>query len=623
MLGWEPHEMIGRHLFDFMDDEWRAVCMEGMRRRERGVTESHDFKFIRRDGSELWVILSAKPLMDEGGAFIGALATVTDVTERRRIEAALRESEERFQEMASAVREVFWMVEARESKALYVSPGFDQIWGVSRDLISQDVANLIASVHPEDRHIVVRALERRSLGLDTTDEYRIVRPDGGVRWIRDRSYRICGGPAGELRFAGIAEDITERKCAEEALRRSHEDLELRVTARTEEIRKANADLLAEIDRRREADRALNENRALYLLLAEHSTETVSRHSTDSTLLYISPACRALLGYEPEDLIGHPAIEFVHPEDVDRVLAYFQGVLSGTGNSTVEFRFRKKDGIYTWIEKNCKRVVDPITREVVEVIAVARDVSDRKVAEERERRLNAELAHVDRLAAMGEMATGLAHELNQPLSAIVNYLTGSVHYIASSPGGSPEVVEALGSAAAEARRAGAIIHRLREFVRRRDPSESTVLVNDVVHDVISLAAAELRAAQVRPRIDVNGAPTEVLGDRIQIAQVLLNLVRNAVDAMREIPPPRRALAISCTTEADGAVKVVVRDSGVGLSPEVLTRLFEPFVTTKREGMGMGLAICKSIIAAHHGKIWAEPDPAGGTAVGFLLPPRKKG
>ncbi len=623
MLGWEPHEMVGRHLFDFMDEEWKRICQVNMQRREQGVKEAHDFKFIRRDGSELWAIVSANPILDEGGRFVGALATVTDVTERRRIEKALRESEERFREMASAIREVFWMADARESRLLYVSPAFEQVWGMSREVFCEDVSRLIDSIHPEDRHIVVRALERRAQGLNTNDEYRIVRPDGGVRWIRDRSYRIRGGQAGELRFAGIAEDIADRKLTEEALRRSHEELEVRVAARTEELRRVNAALVAEIVERKHSDLAVSENKALYLLLAEHATEIVSRHARDSRFLYVSPACRTLLGYEAGEMVGREGLDYVHADDVDRVREYFRGVLEGSSYPTAEFRLRREDGSYTWVEANCKGVTDPVTGETTEVIAVTRDISERKMAEEQERRLNAELAHVDRLSSMGEMASGLAHELNQPLSAIVNYLTGSVHRMKAGAGGSPDVLDALESASAEARRAGAIIHRLREFVRRRDPHESTIRMDDLIQEVISLAAAELRAAEVRPRVDLRGPLPEVLGDRIQIAQVILNLVRNAVEAMGGIPPRDRALEISCAAAGEGSVKVVVRDSGIGLSPDVFSHLFEPFVTTKQEGMGMGLAICKSIIAAHGGHIWAEPNPTGGTAVGFVLPGGRKG
>ncbi len=635
MLGWEPHEMVGRHLFDFMDDEWRRIANEYMRRREGGVKEAHDFKFVRRDGSALWAIVSANPILDESGRFVGALATVTDVTERRRIEQALRESEERFQEMASSIRENFWMVDASTSRLLYTSPAFEQIWGMSLDVFCEDVSRLIDSIHPEDRHIVVRALERRAQGLDTNDEYRIVRPDGDVRWIRDRSYRIRGGPAGELRFAGIAEDITDRKLAEEALRRSHEELEVRVAARTEELRRVNAALVAEIEERKHSDLAVSENKALYLLLAEHATEIVSRHGRDSRFLYASPACRTLLGYDASELVGRQGLDLVHPDDVDRVREYFRGILEGTSYPTAQFRIRREDGTYTWFETNCKGVADPISGETTEVISVTRDISERKMAEERERRLNAGLAHVDRLSSMGEMASGLAHELNQPLSAIVNYLTGSIHRMraggggaggsrgAAGAGGPPDVIGALESASAEARRAGAIIQRLREFVRRRDPHESTIRMDELIQEVISLAAAELRAAEVRPRVDLSGPGAEVLGDRIQIAQVILNLVRNAVEAMGEIPPKDRALEISCAAAGDGAVKVVVRDSGTGLSPDAFSHLFEPFFTTKQEGMGMGLAICKSIIAAHGGHIWAEPNPAGGTAVGFVLPGGRNG
>ena len=246
----------------------------------------------------------------------------------------------------------------------------------------------------------------------------------------------------------------------------------------------------------------------------------------------------------------------------------------------------------------------------------RDLSERQVTEARLQELQSELVHISRLSAMGEMASTLAHELNQPLSAIANYMKGSRRLLeATDDETAQRVREALDKAAAQALRAGDIIRRLRDFVSRGESEPRVESIAKLVEEASALALVGAKEHGIRVRFQFDPRADLVLADRVQIQQVLLNLMRNAVDAM--IEGERRELVLSTNRLPGNMLEVVVADTGPGIAEEIAGQLFQPFVTTKREGMGVGLSISRTIIDAHGGRIWAEPNPGGGTRFRFTL------
>jgi two-component system sensor kinase FixL len=229
--------------------------------------------------------------------------------------------------------------------------------------------------------------------------------------------------------------------------------------------------------------------------------------------------------------------------------------------------------------------------------------------------------MSRFTALGEMASTLAHEINQPLTAISNYLKGCQRLLergdaGQAPGQTAVLRDAVGKAASQALRAGDIIRRLREFVSRGDSDRRVESLPRLIEDAstLGLVGAKEQGIEVSYRLDPRA--DLVMADRIQIQQVLVNLIRNAIEVMVELAD-RRRLDIATVANADGTVQVSVSDSGAGLAPEVAAHLFQPFVTTKRKGMGLGLSICRTIVEAHGGKIWVEPRPGGGTIFHFTL------
>jgi two-component system sensor kinase FixL len=276
--------------------------------------------------------------------------------------------------------------------------------------------------------------------------------------------------------------------------------------------------------------------------------------------------------------------------------------------------RRKDGSSFPIELS----VGEVTLEGRRIFTgFVRDLTSRQNAERELATIQSELSHVARVSEMGQMGATLAHELNQPLAAIVNYLQACHRLLQNQPTPvAPRIQEAIEKAVAQADRAGQIIRRLREFVQKRETERDVEDLNTVVQEAVGLALVGAKSAGVVSHINLDPDIPPVLVDKVQIQQVVLNLVRNAVEAMTH--SKERVLTIA-TEELNGEALVRVTDTGSGMTPDVAAKLFEPFLTTKTTGMGIGLSICRSIVEAHGGRIWASKNPAGGTTFTFTLPP----
>jgi two-component system, LuxR family, sensor kinase FixL len=247
----------------------------------------------------------------------------------------------------------------------------------------------------------------------------------------------------------------------------------------------------------------------------------------------------------------------------------------------------------------------------------RDLTERQQTEARLQELQSELVHMSRLTAMGEMASALAHELNQPLAAIANYMKGSRRLLENRPDQSLATVrDAMEKAADQAMRAGDIIRRLRDFVSRGESERRVEDLKKLIEEASALALVGAKDKGVHVRFAFTPRLNYVLADKVQVQQVLLNLVRNAIDAMETAP--RRALVVATAAAPDNIIEISVADTGGGIAPEIADQLFQPFVTTKSHGMGVGLSICRTIIESHGGSITQRPNPGGGTIFTFTLP-----
>jgi PAS domain S-box-containing protein len=535
----------------------------------------------------------------------------------------LRVSEQRLRLLLEHSQRLFFIAHFDLSKVYYVSSGYEVIWGRSRQSLYRQPMAWFDATHPDDREMVMEALrQRREEGTNPPNpnappylDYRIVRPDGEVRWVRGRSFVVREDPS--LIF-GVAEDVTVSKGYEEELRRQRDELEVLIEDRRKELSRVTGWLAREATERQRAEQSLRESEQLYRLLAEHSTDMITTHAKDGVYLYVSPACRDLLGYEPEELVGRDPYELFHPDDIPMVRESHAQVTSQPTIDTISYRIRRGDGAYTWLETSIKMIHDPETREFRSMIGVSRDVTKRKEAEARVALLQQQLEHAARVRGLGEMTSGLAHELNQPLTAVGNYIETCRNLLAGRRGVPAMAHAALAEAAAEALRAGKVIQHLRKFLRPSPADQVLSDLNELVGQVLELCGADLRLADVGLELNLDRMLPAILIDPVQVQHVILNLVRNAVESMARTADRRRLLTIQTGQTPAGAVELTVVDTGPGVTVGEVEKLFEPFYTTKQGGLGLGLAISRTIVETHGGRMTARRVDSGGMAFSFSMP-----
>jgi len=331
----------------------------------------------------------------------------------------------------------------------------------------------------------------------------------------------------------------------------------------------------------------------------------------------SATAQRLFGYAPEEVVGRNVSMLMpspyreqHDGYVGRYLTTGERRIIGIGRVVVG---QRKDGSTFPMELSVGEMRSAEARFFTGFI---RDLTERQQTEARLQELQAELVHMSRFTALGEMASTLAHEINQPLTAIANYLKGCRRLLEHSQDPNAALLrDAVGQAADQAIRAGQIIRHLREFVARGENEHRVENLSKVVQEAAALALVGAKERGIRVSFNLDSDIERVFVDRIQVQQVILNLIRNAIEAMQDSPSP--ALAIETGAAEGGLVEVRVADTGPGIDPAIAPQLFQPFVTTKPYGMGVGLSICRTIVETHGGRLWTEPNPGGGTVFRFTL------
>lgn len=370
--------------------------------------------------------------------------------------------------------------------------------------------------------------------------------------------------------------------------------------------------------RYQAELALREEHAFRKAMEDSLLTGLRARDLHGRITYVNPAFCRMVGWSPEELIGlMPPMPYWPPEDVDPIQAVHDKILAGAApREGVEVRLMRRDGerfdalIYE------APLIDAQGRQAGWMGSVL-DITARRRAEDLARQQQEKLQFTSRLMTMGEMASTLAHELNQPLAAIASYNAGCLNRLEAGDFSREEMIQVSRKLGQQAQRAGQIIRRVYDFVRRSEPKRNPCDLNSVVEDATGLIDADARTRGVRIVTQVAESLPPVLADRVLIEQLILNLLRNGIDAMRDVPNDAKVLTIS-TSVADASVTVSIADRGSGIGDDVAAKLYTPFFTTKEEGMGMGLNICRSITELHGAHLWFESNPGGGTIFRFSIP-----
>jgi PAS domain S-box-containing protein len=543
----------------------------------------------RADGSNadhVWVT-SWHPLTKPDGTVIGINVVAEDVTERKRAEqvlvaseTALRDSEARFRELADNISQFVWTADHTGWVTWY-----NKRWhAYTGATLAETQGWGWRKVHHPDH--VERVVERISRSFATgkpwEDTFPLRGRDGRYRWFLSRAMPIRDGDGEVVRWFGTNTDVTERFAAETKLRELNETLEQRVAAETHErlqIWNVSQDLLVVSD-------------------------------ITGTCLGVNPAWTATLGWSEPDIVGKTYAWLVHPDDLDRTRAEFANLVAGGRTQNFEARIRHRDGSYRWV--SWKAVPDR-----GRIYAIGQDVTELKAAENDLRQARQELGQAAQRAMLAATTASIAHEIKQPLGAIVANAEAALRWLERTPPGVDDARETLADIAADGMRASEIIQSVRAMFVRSEPDGEPLDVNALIDDTVAIVRGEVEAAGVTLRVEPAAAPPQVVAHRGQIQQVILNLVANALDAMRAIDG-ERVLTIGAEPRAPDGVAVTVADTGPGIAPQDRDRIFTAFFTTKSDGMGMGLAICRSIVEAHGGRLTVAAQRALGSAFRVELP-----
>src|SRR6266436_3422262 len=544
-----------------------------------GVRADAEHRIVRPSGEVRTVHSRADAKRDASGRPYQMFGTVQDITERKRAEEALQQTQIYLREGQRLARMGSW---AFKDAGLYWSDELYQIFGLDPEKGAPEIGQYLTLIHPQDQASMaetIKTMFQEHCGCDVTK--RIVRPDGQVRYVR-----CVASPVIEQEvfkgFLGTAMDVTEQELLTQELRREQAYL-------------AEAQSLAHI--------------------GSWATNFATRQN-----FHLSNETYRIHGFDPRQ--GPPGLErfwaTLHPQDEPLVRATLEdAVRAGTDYDIRDFRIcRANDGQIRFLRTIGHR--NPVG-EIGEYVGITMDITELKRAEEereRLRQLEADLAHINRVNMLGELSAALAHEIKQPIAASITSANACLRWLARDP---PDLERARAAAARieqDGNRAADVINRLRSFYKKgMHPERGIVDLKDIIREMTALLRKEAVRHSIKIHSELHEDMPNVLADRVQLQQVFMNLMLNAIDAMKDTGGK---LTISSRLTPEGQLIVSISDTGVGLPAENTERIFDAFHTTKPQGTGMGLAITRSIVEAHGGRVWATANREAGATFHFTLP-----
>lgn len=567
-LGWRVSQLIGQPVLSVFHEADRAFVQGNAEQafRHPGRVMRWKARKIRKDGTMLWVRESANAVVLRSGPVL--LVACEDITERERAEEALRESEERFRTLVKFSFDVYWEtdIQHRFTRQEY-SARFDRAPAPGSEIGKTRWE--VPYLEPDEE-----AWRRHRAVLDAHVPFRdfeLARAtsDGGIRHVSVSGLPVFDEAGRFTGYRGVGRDITERKRAEYLTRQVFESASDGVAVVGRDYRYQRVNAVYERNWRMPAEK--------------------------------------IVGMHVADLLGTDVFERAVKPSLDRCLA-------GERFTFADWFTTKLGRFYLSASYSPLRLD---SERLEAALVITRDLTDHVLASEALREAQAALARVNRVTTLGVLAASIAHEVNQPLGAMVASAGSCARWLAAQPPELEKAQRSLGRIARDGKRASEVIDRIRALVMRQPPRRDRVDVNQTILDVIALTRDQMRRNDIALEKTLADGLPPVWGDKVQLQQVILNLIVNAIEAMSAPGHRPRQLVIGAS-RAEGGVCIEVRDSGAGVAPEIADKLFEPFHTSKVQGIGMGLSISRSIIEAHGGQLWTAPNLPHGAVFRFSLP-----
>ena len=583
ITGYDVEELINTVTpQDLIHPEDWPMAQENIRKRFSGEASSirYSARMVRKDGE-----LRDAEVFGTQATYLGKptiIGTLLDITDRKQAEDQIRTSEAELRGILDSLQDLYYRIDNTD-RIVKVSPSSLQVTGYRPEELIGKPANVFWR-YPQKRQELLAAMQA-SGGAVHNYEVEGVHKDGSIVWGAINAHFYLDEQGNISGIEGTIRDVTERKQAEEALREEHDT----------------------------AQRYLDTVEAMIVAL-----------DTSGIITLVNRKACELLGYDEQGLIGKNWFTTCLPQSVLEGGLYqlFKQTMAGD-HEFVEYyensvlTRKKEERVIAWHNN----IMHDDNGCVTGILSAGEDITERKQAEEQARQHQADLAHMARLNTMGEMATGIAHELNQPLAAISTYAAASKKMVESGIKQPKKINAVLESISTQALRASEIIRHVRQFVKKQGPQKTILDLNDLIKEVLSFTESELKKQKIQLHLKLSVNLPSIHADAIQIEQVLVNLIRNSLEAMELAPTRKHQMIIRSFLDKEGMLQTEITDNGPGIDADTLNHIFEPFFTTKGAkgmAMGMGLSISRSIIEAHGGRLWAESKLGTGSSFFFTLP-----
>jgi PAS domain S-box-containing protein len=530
-----------------------------------------EVRMRRFDGEFRWFAVRANPITDASGAVVKCCGLNWDIEDRKRGDELLDLAQKAARAMAFD-----WYI---QRKINTWSPEQEALYGLPPGTFDGTYESWKKLVHPDDWPGVVESLKHAQETGNISAEYRVVWPDGSIHWLAANGLMFFDDRGRPFRMVGFTADVTRRKQVEEELRRT----------------------------------------AAFLAQAQHVSSTGSFwwHISNTIEITWSEELYRIFELDRSTPMTPERIRTrVHPDDVETFNRAVDAARATGNDFENQYRLLMPNNSIKYVHVVAQAFRDQYGQ--LEYIGAVQDVTERKLSEEALDKARSELAHVARVMSLGALTASIAHEVNQPLSGIITNASTCMRMLEADPPNVEGARETVRRTIRDGHRASDVITRLRALFSKKDATTEVVELNEAAREVIALTLSELQSNRVILKTELAEDLPLVAGDRVQLQQVILNLLRNASDAMSSVDDRPRQLLIKTEPDADGGVRLSVQDTGEGFELERMNKLFEAFYTTKKDGMGIGLSVSRSIIANHRGRLWASKNDGPGATFSFSIP-----